>query len=154
MVFDDDQQSISSIQVQYPMNPSMSFEIKNNLLFDEKHIQIAVDSNRIKHYLNSFKGLYHEAYLDFATPAQIDSIKNLSPFCSIWLARKNKQQTRLRLYFKKADKRTKSQFDENNQPNETDPERFWGIIDDDAELVSIQTFNFGKIIKTKLDLTN
>jgi hypothetical protein len=58
------------------------------------------------------------------------------------------------LYFKKADKRTKSQFDENNQPNETDPERFWGIIDDDAELVSIQTFNFGKIIKTKLDLTN
>ncbi len=154
LVFDDDQNSISSIQVQYPMNSALSFEIKNNSLFDEKHTQMPTDSNRIKHYLNSFKGLYHEAYLDFATPAQIDSIKKTSPFCSILLVRKNKQQTQLRLYFKKADKRTKAQFDENNQPNETDPERFWGIVDDESELVSIQTFNFGKIIKTKLDLTN
>ncbi len=154
LVFDDDQQSIASISVQYPMNNALSFAIKNKQLYDSKNIPLSADTNRIKHYLNSFKGLYHEAYLDFATPAQIDSIKQLVPFCNIILERTNNQQTRLRLYFKKSDKRTKSQFDENKQPNETDPERFWGIIDDDKELVSIQTFNFGKIIKTKLDLSN
>jgi hypothetical protein len=59
----------------------------------------------------------------------------------------------LKLYLKKADKRTKEQFDQNNMPVKTDAERFWGIIDDENELVSIQTFNFGKILKTKLDLS-
>jgi hypothetical protein len=154
LVFDDDIQSIESIELTYPTQPNLSFIIRNKQLLDKQNNVIPTDSNKLKFYLNSFKGLYHEAYLDFATEKEIDSIKKSTPFCSILLKRTNKQATSLKLYLKKADKRTKEQFDQNNNPIQTDAERFWGIVDDENELVSIQTFNFGKILKTKLDLIN
>lgn len=153
LIFDDDIQSIEKVSVQYAANPNLSFEIVEKQLFDNNHQKIAADSNKIKHYLNSFKSLYHEAYLDFATAHEIDSIKQTTPFCHIVLKRTNQQQTSLRLYLKKSDKRTKEQFDQNNNAIETDSERFWGIVDEEPELVSIQAFNFDKIIKTKLDLS-
>jgi hypothetical protein len=153
LVFDDDLQSIESIEMTYPNNADLSFKIINKQLLDKQNNLLEADSNQLKFYLNSFKGLYHEAYLDFATAKEIDSIKKSIPFCWLILKRKNKQETSLKLYLKKADKRTKEQFDQNNMPVKTDAERFWGIIDDENELVSIQTFNFGKILKTKLDLS-
>lgn len=156
LIFGSAPETIQRIDVSYPAEPQKSFSIDNTsitqpIVLDGTGKKVEADANFTKFIVASFNQLYCEGYDDNFTQQEQDSILNTSIFCNIKLQTKDKKQYSLQLHLKGLDKRTKARFDEAGNPLDVDTEKYFGFANGDKNMVYIQQYNFGKVIRTLPD---
>lgn len=156
-VFNYKPEEIQSIEFNFE-NPANSFTIENSntqapLIFDNaKHVKQIADIQFLKYYIGSFKQLNFDGYDENQSPKLIDSLLNCKTIGEIKITDKNGKGQSLKLYTKAIDKHTKQATnEETGEYLKSDPERYWGFINDDKSLVLIQQYNFGKVMKVLSD---
>ncbi len=155
LIFDADANDIANVSVSYPITPQQSFTIDNTtaapVLKDGSGNIIQADVNFIKYYLGSFKQLYAEAYDDNFTAAQHDSIANGDAYCIIKLTDKAGVDQSLKLHIKGVDLKTKSRYDDNGVELTFDTDKYFGFVNNDNNMMYIQNYNFGRVLKKLSD---
>ncbi len=156
LIFDSKPETIQRIEVQYPAAPQKTFAIDNTqitqpVVFDGIGKKVDADVNFTKFVVASFNQLYCEGFDDNFTQQQQDSIFNAPIYCTIKLLTKNNKQYSLQLHLKGLDKRTKARFDESGNPLDVDTEKYFGFANGDKNMVYIQQYNFGKVIRSLPD---
>jgi hypothetical protein len=150
LVFDIPADAIKSMKVDYPDAPQESFTITNEAEPTLKGIDgktVQADVNYLKYLLASFSQLHGEAFDDNYTSTQQDSIARTPVFCEIKIERKDGQSSVLKLHSKSIDNRTKFRYDEAGRPIEFDTEKYFGFVNGERDMMYIQQYNFGRIIK-------
>ena len=159
LVFGLSPEQIQSVEVNYPDAIQKSFKIDNAevqapIVLDAQGNKVAnTDINYTKYVVASFSQLYCEGYDDNFTQEQQDSISKTPRYCNIVLKAKDGKQYDLKLHLKGLDKRTKMRFDDNGNPLDFDTEKYFGFANGDHNMVYIQQYNFGKVIRSLSDFT-
>lgn len=156
LVFDQAAEQIAKVEVTYPGNPSQSFRIENNNgILDLKdaggNILPVKDTNFIKYYVAGFSQLYGEGFDENYTGAQQDSISRATPYVTVSLVAKDGQKQFVQLHLKPIEKSTKERYDETGQERVTDNERYFGFANGDKNMLYIQQFNFGRVLRMRSD---
>lgn len=156
LVFNFAATEIEKIEVSYPQEPDNSFVLDNSdkkspKLFTLSNQFLPADTGYLKFYLASFKELYCEAYDNLLTTAQHDSIYKTEPYCLIKVGLANKTENVLKVHIKGLNRRTKSRYTEQGQAINFDTEQFYGFLNGNKNLMYIQYFNFGRVLKTAKD---
>ncbi|MFN4083781.1 MAG: DUF4340 domain-containing protein [Bacteroidia bacterium] len=155
LVFNIQANQIKSVKVNYPLDSKKSFLVQNNRLFDDKNnlVQTA-DTGFIKFYLNSFTNLYAEGFMTEFSKEETDSLLQSTPFCVISVTDSNDNLTQLTIFKKPVGKRTKERFNaETNEVYEFDTERYYATLNTHNLLMGIQSYSFGRIMRTISDFT-
>lgn len=148
LVFNANSSDIDTIKVLYPQSPSLSFYLTQKKLFNLNQQVMPADTHYINFYLASFSNLYVEGYLTDLTKQEVDSVLHAEPYCTISLTLKNGIKTKLDIYKKSLDVRTKERFNPETQEVYTnDTEKYFAIINHQPPVALIQQYNFGRIIK-------
>lgn len=154
IVFDYQPADIAHVKVSYPQNESLSFMIENGsqpVVRNHKGEVLDADPGFVQFYLASFSNLAVEAYDEDLKQEQKDSISATPVFCSIAVESKTKPSHTLRLHLKAIDQRTKERYDDQGNLLEYDYDKYFGFIDREKDLVYVQQYNFGRIIKNQGD---
>lgn len=156
-VFNYTPEEIQTIEFNYE-NTANSFSIDNSntqapLIFDQaKQVKQIADIQFLKYYIGSFKQLNFDGYDENQSPKLIDSLLQCKTIGEIKITDRNGKSKSLKLYTKAIDKHTKQATNEvTGEYLKSDPERYWGFINDDKSLVLIQQYNFGKVLKVLSD---
>ncbi|MBX7205295.1 MAG: hypothetical protein K1X81_07705, partial [Bacteroidia bacterium] len=81
-----------------------------------------------------------------------DSVAALTPYCIMEVKNKNGEKNTLRIFYKGIDERTMQQFDEKTkQPLSIDPERYFALLNGEKNLVIIQQYVFGNLLRSYSD---
>ncbi len=156
LIFDYKPEEIRSIKVSFG-NSEGSFSIDNSenefpILKDGNgNIKQILDLKYLKYYVASFNQLYCEGFDVEHNMEFKDSVFKTPVFCTLIVTDKNGKSNKLQLHLKASDIKTKEQFDENGSPISNDPEKYFGFINDDKNVVYIQKYNFGKIVLKSTD---
>ncbi len=150
LIFDVAIDEIKQVGVTFPQNLDESFVIENAaqpVLKNNSGINVTASNNYLKFYLSSFVQMYGEAYDDLYTKVQQDSIAKSPAYCVIDVQRKNGEHIALYLHTKKIDQRTKERYDEKGNELEIDAEKYYGFVSGESDMIYVQQYNFGRIIK-------
>lgn len=152
LIFDKRPEDISSLEVAYPGEPSQSFRIENtNGVLSLKdaggHAMPVRDSNFIKYYVAGFSQLYAEGFDENYTAAMQDSISRTAPFVTVSIQGKDGQKQFVQLHLKPMEKSTKERYDEAGNLRATDNERYFAFANGDKNMLYVQQFNFGRVLK-------
>ncbi len=150
LVFDVPAQEIKSFTMSFPAAVQESFVLTNGATpslagADGKPMQ--TDVNYLKYLLGSFTQLYCEGFDDNFTKVQQDSIAKTPVFCEIKLEKTDGKVVSLKLHSKSLDNRTKFRYDAQGNPIEFDTEKYYGFVSGEPDMMYIQQYNFGRIIK-------
>jgi len=148
-VFRIPKDSISNITTEFPYEPDSSYKLSiinnqftlttlNNILITPLNIQ------KIEQYVQGFKNLIAEGFHYDNTLK--DSILLSKPFCKITVKKTNNKEVTMNVYYRDYDKRSKAVVFLNNGDS-IDAERFLAGINDNKDLVTIQQYNFGIILR-------
>lgn len=156
LVFNMTAPEIAKVEVNYPASPAQSFSIDNTKTIPELkdgtgNVVSVKDSNFVKYYLSAFSQLHGEGYDEIYTRTQQDSISNTMPFVTISLTGKDGSKQNVKLHVKPIEKGTKERYDESGNWLATDNERYFAFANGDQNLLYVQQFNFGRVIKTVRD---
>lgn len=158
-VFNYKEEEIKTIQLTWTEAPDKSFVINNennapvlstgNKVFGNN---TEVNLNKLKSYMKLWENLSYEGHpIDLKRP-QIDSIANSAPFLIIKVTDKKGQATTLSIYRKGIRERTRVQHDTEGNPLDFDIEAYYAFVNDNKrEIVQIQDFIFGKVMKRNSD---
>jgi hypothetical protein len=158
-VFAATDEKIENIQVKWHQNEVQSFEIKNSkdqepqLIVNGKALENnkVVNLNKLKSYLKLWENLAYEGFPINLNDKQIDSIYNTPPLLTLSLTAAGKT-TQLKIHKKGMFEDTNIQFDRQGNPLEYDIENFYAFINNNnKEVVQIQDYVFGKVMKTNRD---
>jgi hypothetical protein len=158
-IFGNEPQQIKTIDVKWHDNPNNSFVIDNSglepiLKSGEKTYtnNVDINLNSIKTYLKFWKNLSFEGFPIDLNPHKIDSISKTQPLLTLSLTDKDGKTTTLRIHKKGIKRDSNIQFDDEGNPLEFDIETFYAFINNNnKEVVQIQDFVFGKVMKTTSD---
>ncbi len=162
IVFNENFNSIQTLKVVYPNNPEASFLYNKDVfkrdgtLESQNGGRIQADSKKVEFYLSGYKNLFVEGYYDEGTFTvhDRDSLLLLKPFCEIELKTVSNKTTYLTVYAKPIGRRSKQQYDNNDNPLTLDPEKYFAIINKFPAVASIQEYNFGRLFKKLSDFKN
>jgi len=154
MLYNYPKSNIKSVSLTYHNKPSASFVLE--ALSDTTYTvtspnKVTVSSNQkinrpfIHQYLNSFQNLYAESF-ENGHP-NIDSLQASKPFCTLQVRTKNGKSKTLVLHYKPITQRSKLQFDEQGKAIPHDLDRYFAFINKGNDLILIQDYVFGKILK-------
>lgn len=139
---------IKEMDLIYPGKPDSSFTIKRNA--DKKFEFIsptkdpkAANPEIVQHYLKQFKLLNVENFI--LEPYKKDSLLALVPVCELKVTDIHDQSRSIKIYYRPVNYRSKMQFTYENKPVEFDLDKFYGIYNNDRDLVIVQNFVFGKL---------
>ena len=158
IVFNYKEEDIKTIEVKWTGEPDRSFVINNenntpvlstgNKVFENN---TEVNLNKLKSYMKLWENLSYEGHpIDLKRP-QIDSIANSTPFITIKVTDKKNQVTTLNVHRKGIKPRTRVQHDTEGNPLGFDIEVYYAFINNSKEIVQIQDYIFGKIMKHNSD---
>lgn len=158
-VFAYEPQQIKSIEVEWHDQASNSFVIDNSgmeptLKSNGKTFtnNVDINLNSIKTYLKFWKNLSYEGFPIDLNEHKIDSISKTKPLLTFKVTDKKGETTTLRIHKKGIKRDSKRQFDDDGNPLEFDIETFYAFINNNnKEVVQIQDFVFGKVMKTTAD---
>ncbi|MES2559068.1 MAG: DUF4340 domain-containing protein [Bacteroidota bacterium] len=154
-VFNVPDNEIAKVTVNYPHQPGQSFEITNGASIEVKDAvnnkTVATDPQFARYYLASFGNLFFEGYDEELSGRSADSIHNTKPYCIIELTKKNNEKIRLQLHYKAVGDHTKILYDADGKLLPYDTEKFYGFINEEKEVVYVQEYNFGKVLKKLSD---
>ena len=149
-----DNRQIASIEMNYAENTSESFTIKSKNdrveLFDVNGEQITeVNVTRLHEYLAAFRKTTYEGAIvpTDGIYSKMDSIKAVGEIFTVAVTPKTGETITLKAYRIKAQPDT---YDINNQPRKWDPDRYYGIINDER-YVLVQNFGLQNILRVLSD---
>lgn len=155
LIFDTKLEDVAKITVSYPITPTESFNVDNTgatpVLQDAQGNVVQADANFLKYYAGSFTQLFAEAYDDNFTSAQHDSISKGDAYCVIKVEDKKGKTQELKLHIKGVDAKTKSRYDDQGNELTYDTDKYFGFINNDKNMVYVQNYNFGRVIKKLSD---
>lgn len=154
VVFNHHMQQIESVSLIFPQDQDQSYRIENP---DNKNFKIFSFANN--EYLNDFdtirlisymSGFYDARFEYFVNDVNLfDSLRSIVPFQELTLNPRNGKPISVSLYLKRNDLTEEEMeakyFEINDYP--WDRERIWAIVNDGQELVSIQYYVFGRILR-------
>jgi hypothetical protein len=154
-IFNQKAEDIASIQVQWTGDPAASFTIDNNgkdpiLSGNGKNFSNNSEANlnKIKSYLKLWENLSFEGFPIDLNPQKIDSISKTTPFLTLIVTDKKGKITKLSIHNKGLKRDSNIQMDDNGNPLQFDIETFYAFINDNnKEVVQIQDYVFGKVMK-------
>lgn len=156
-VFNIPESEIAKVTVTYPQHPDQSFEVTNGATIDVKDVlhntSVTTDAKFARFYLASFTNLFFEGYDEELSGKSADSIHQMVPYCIITLDRKGGERTKLQLHYKAVGDHTKTLYGEDGKLLPYDTEKYYGFINDERDVVYVQEYNFGKVLKKLSDFT-
>lgn len=150
LVFDVPSTDIKRVSVTYPLMPDQSFVIENGTtptLKTTAGVPVETDVNYLKYYLGSFVQMYSEGFDDKFSAQQQDSISKTVVFCELKVETNSGKTNTLALHIKGLDARTKYRYDNNGNALEFDTEKYYGFANGEPDMMYIQQYNFGRLIK-------
>lgn len=150
LVFDVPSKDIKKVSVNYALMPEQSFVIENGttpVLKTMAGATVETDVNYLKFYLGSFMQMYSEGFDENFTKQQQDSISKTAVFCEIKVETNSGKTNTLALHIKGIDARTKYRYDDKGNAVEFDTEKYYGFANGDPDMMYIQQYNFGRLIK-------
>ena len=158
-IFKCKSENISSIKINWLDNSEFSFEINNmeklpQLIANSKVLEnnSVINTNKLKAYLNCWENLSYEGFPIDLNPQIIDSIAKSKPMLIISLIDKNDKTTTLSIHRKGIKNNSLQKYDDKGNPLEFELEKFYAFVNNNkTEIVQIQDFVFGKVMKVKND---
>jgi hypothetical protein len=155
-------EEIKTISVSYPQYPTQSYLIDNSGDMPVAHRLdpitqkttpiVGANNNFTNYILMAFTSLYCEGHLDQYDTKFVDSVASTTPYAIINVQSNNGDERMLRIFFKPTDKRTKDRLDiQTGTTLEIDPEKYFGILDNNKDIMLIQDFTFGKVLRSAND---
>ncbi|MES2781015.1 MAG: hypothetical protein V4651_14070 [Bacteroidota bacterium] len=157
-VFNAAEQDIAKVSVTYLQQPEQSFEVINGANMEVKDLlhqaTVTTDPQFVRYYLASFSNLFFEGYDEELSGHSADSIHQTKPYCIIELTKKNNEKTKVQLHYKAVGDHTKILYGEDGKLLPYDTEKFYGFINEEKDVVYVQEYNFGKVLKKLSDFTD
>lgn len=158
-VFRKTEEEIAEIKLQWSAEPQASFTIDNNgsepvLSSNGKTFvnNTEANLNSIKSYLKCWENLCYEGFPIDLTPHKIDSIARTTPMLVMQLKDKAGKTTTLTIHRKGIKIDSYTRMDREGKPMEFEMENYYAFVDDNkTEILQIQDFVFGKVIKKTPD---
>ena len=148
-VFAYDPEKIQKIEVQYPTMNDSSFTITRDngklSLSLAKGSADGFNPEIASYYLKQFTVLTCESFIQDMTKK--DSVLATTPVCIIAVTDPAGTNT-LKVFYRPVTFRSKMQFNYKGEELNFDPDKFYGVIENDKDLVVIQSFVFGKLFVT------
>jgi hypothetical protein len=144
---------IRSIQLDYTLNPELSFEVRQAGqgsgfgLFSKFGQSLPFDTLAIKQYISYFNYIAHEGFATEVKKVQRDSILASKPMHTIVVTDAKGKASRIDLYLKK--NTGKPPVDTTaDMPLPYDPDRMYASINGGKDFVQVQYYVFGKLLQT------
>lgn len=158
-IFSVKDKDIKSIEVTWTDQPANSFIINNessepfiinnNSTLENNKV---ANLNSIRTYLKLWENLSFEGFPIDLNAHKIDSISKTTPILTLKVTDKKGQITSLRIHRKGIKRDSSIQYDKDGNPLQFDIESFYAFINNNnKEVVQIQDFIFGKVMKTTAD---
>jgi len=144
---------LRSLQISYPSSPGQSFRIEKE---NDRYLVKSGDGSRtiqqpdsigLSNYLTFFGYLPFEDWDKEFKDYQRDSLRASTPLAVITVTNTEGRQEEAVLYHKPVTQRSLSQQDEKGNPLPYDVDRMYASIRDRKELVVIQYYSFGKVLR-------
>ncbi|MCT4621976.1 MAG: DUF4340 domain-containing protein, partial [Schleiferiaceae bacterium] len=152
-----DNREIKHIEVRHLLNEGESFSIKSEndevTLYDvDGNAVTDINVVKLHEYLAAFRNTAYEGAIVSTDGiyAKMDSVKSAGEIMSISVESKKGKKITLKTYRVKAEPNT---FDINDQPRKWDPDRMYGVINDDT-YVLVQNFGLQNVQKGLSDFRN
>ncbi|MCC6817292.1 MAG: DUF4340 domain-containing protein [Bacteroidia bacterium] len=160
-IFSNKEEEIKSIEVIWHTENNASFSIDNSgkepLIKSNGRIfenNSDINLNKLKSYLKLWENLSFEGFPIDLNAHKIDSISKTVPMLTLMLTDKNGKMTKLRIHNKGIKRDSNIQYDKSGNPLEFDIETFYAFINDNnKEVVQIQDYVFGKVMKKLSDFS-
>lgn len=148
-VFKYDPLEIASIEVEMPDTNGYNFKIvakgENEFqLFNNETEVLEFDTVRVRDYVLNYRKIHFENYNYTLTQANIDSMKQTTPFYKIEVVTKDKDTNRVNIYQRKY---LIEKYGLDGKLIEFDQDRVWVELNDGTIVVG-QYFVFGHLMKT------
>jgi hypothetical protein len=156
MVFAIGMDYIKTIEINYPSIPEQSFIINNeqnifSVVSPSGNTITSLDTIGLNTYLSFFSKLGFESWDKELSKVQKDSLLMQSPLAIISVTDLSGAKKEAILYRKAVNKFSLAQYDEEGNPLIYDRDRLYALINGGQDLVVIQYFVFGKILKQLKD---
>jgi hypothetical protein len=157
MIFELQEEDIEWVKVDWTENKDKGFLITNSdngpsieRLSNQSKQQNAVNANKLKSYLKQFDRLSYEGFPNNKSKAEIDSIyTQTTPFVILTVKAKNKEEKSIRIHRKGLSTTSKSYVDEYGVKLPFEQDNYFAFINNNKkEMMQLQDFVFGKILKT------
>jgi hypothetical protein len=157
VLFDEPQDNVDELSVEYLMEPEKSFTIKrlgtdsfNVFPQDEKYrINENTQQRYIQQYLSFYRGVFVESY-ENENPEK-DTVLSKSPFCIINISVKNGADKKVELYYMPVNKRSKKQFDDKGNPMLYDIDHYYATLNSGKDFAMVQYYTLGKLLRSYKD---
>jgi hypothetical protein len=152
-VFSFRMEELLSLQIQYPALPTHSFRIdQENSRFviksgDGSSLLQNPDTAGLANYLRFFGSLPFEDWDNELDARQKDSLKASTPLAVISVTLKSGVREEAVLHHKAISQRSLSLSDEKGEPLRFDLDRMYAFTRQGKELVVVQYFSFGKVLR-------
>ncbi|MBL4715347.1 MAG: hypothetical protein COC01_00305 [Bacteroidetes bacterium] len=154
-IFNYTSKKLLSVKIDYPDTTEYSFQISHP---DSAHLWVIAlaDNDTLKeldtlqtitYVNNSLWNIQFESFNHRLTDHQVDSIKSLTPYCTIHVKGKDNTEKLLKIYRKPAIKKEGNEVDNYGLLRKWDIDRMFAVIPGTDELVVIQAYVFDKIMK-------
>ena len=156
-VFSVNPAAILSLRILYPSDPDHSFRIDQDRgrftvkSGDGSQTIQQPDTIALANYLSFFNLLPFEDWDKEFNASQRDSLKASTPLAVISLTMKPGTTEEAVLYHKPITRRSLSQMDEKGNPLSYDMDKMYAFIREGKELVVIQYYSFGKVLRKRSD---
>ena len=155
-VFKTKAENIATIKINWLEQPQQSYEIINKdklpqLISNGTILEnnTEVNANKLKAYLDCWENLSYAGIMEYS-PKTVDSIAQSKPFLIINLTDIDNKTTSLTLYKMAVGERSHNKMDDNGNPLDFETQNFYALVGNNrTELVQIQDFVFGKVMKPK-----
>lgn len=150
MIFSDDISNIASLKIEFNNHPEKSFIINENARYSYEmrrlsdNSAIDVDTIKMLNLLTSFKDVRFEAFLTDITKKRRDSIINSPYLEKITLTSKDGSQKVVSTYSMSINA---DAFGLEESDWDNDPDHKYAYMENEDELVMIQDFAFGKLLR-------
>lgn len=150
LIFNFKQVTIEKIEVKHSPNSNDNFYITQNKNDVQLHgngpLNFTPNANLVKSYLGLFDGLHFEGWPNLPQNL-MDSIKSTLPFVSFTLTGNGGKTRKLVLWHKPVTDESRAIINrETGKPTPYDLEYYWGMIDDNGEILQVQDYTIGKRI--------
>jgi hypothetical protein len=152
-VFRKDFREISSVKVEYPSQPELSYVVINNherqlrllSLTDNKDIP-DFDTLKVMNFLTSFIKIDFEALVNDIDKHRKDSILSSSPYQILTLTDTNGVRTSIKTFHKEA---SPGEVDEMGKTATYDLDRMYALVNNGQDFTLVQFLVFDKILRPK-----
>ncbi len=155
IIFDHNPDDIEYVKVDWTDDPSASFIIRQQgaeVVLESQGLKGSSNQNKLRSYLSHFEFLAFEGFNTRYTTEEKNALALTDPFFTVEVKTRKKEADILQFYYKPLGRESHQQLDDFGVQLPFDNERYFGFYNrNHAELLFLQDFVFGKIMKKSSD---